>query len=59
MGESRTISYEVQLPEGPLGPLELRHTPGPNNTEVTVDASCGALFASPEGSNNIALSKIG
>lgn len=59
MGATRTISYQVKLPEGPLGPLELRHTPGANDTEVTVDASCGALFASPEGSNNIALSKIG
>ncbi len=59
MGERRTISYEVQLPEGDLGPLELRHSPGPNHTEVTVDANCGALFASPEGSPNIRLSKIG
>ena len=59
MGESRTISYEVQLPDGALGPLELRHTPGPNDTEVTIDASCGALFASPDGSKDIALSKIG
>lgn len=59
MGETRTVSYEVQLPEGPLGPLELRHTPGANNTQVTVDASCGALFASPEGSTNVALSTIG
>lgn len=59
MGETRTISYEVKLPDGDLGPLELRHSPGANDTEVTVDANCGALFASPEGSRNIRLSKIG
>ena len=59
MGESRTVSYEVKLPDGELGPLELRHTPGANDTEVTVDASCGALFGSPEGSHNLRLSTIG
>lgn len=59
MGETRTISYQVQLPAGDLGPLELRHSPGANHTEVTVDANCGGLFASPEGSHNVALSKIG
>ena len=59
MGEERTISYEVQLPDGDLGPLELRHSPGPADTEVTVEADCGALFASPEGSRNLHLSKIG
>lgn len=56
MGETRTISYEVKLPDGALGPLELRHSPGANDTEVTVDAGCSALFASPEGSRNIMLS---
>jgi len=59
MGESRTVSYTVQLPEGPLGPLQLRHTPGANDTQVTVDANCASLFASPEGSTNISLTKIG
>lgn len=59
MGESRTVSYTVQLPEGPLGPLQLRHTPGANDTPVTVDANCASLFASPEGSTNISLTKIG
>lgn len=59
MGKSRTVSYEVQLPEGPLGPLQLRHTPGANDTQVTVDANCASLFASPEGSTNISLTKIG
>ena len=59
MGKSRTVSYEVQLPDGPLGPLQLRHTPGANDTQVTVDANCASLFASPEGSPNISLTKIG
>ncbi|CAH0130459.1 DUF4012 domain-containing protein [Microbacterium sp. Bi128] len=44
-GQSRTVSSTVQLPEGPLGPLQLRHTPTASETPVTVDASCGALFA--------------
>ncbi|MCT2084612.1 DUF4012 domain-containing protein [Microbacterium enclense] len=58
-GESRTVSYTVQLPEGDLGPLELRHTPGAHDTPVTIDANCAPLFRSPEGSDNIRLSKIG
>ncbi len=43
-GETRTVSYTVQLPAGPLGALELRHTPTAGQTPVTVDASCDALF---------------
>ena len=43
--ENRTISYTVQLPAGPLGPLDLRHTPTANNTSVTVDASCDPFLA--------------
>ncbi len=39
-GESRTVSYSVQLPDGPLGPLDLRHTPTASNTAVTIDSSC-------------------
>lgn len=58
-GETRTVSYTVKLPEGDLGPLQLRHTPGANDTAVTIDANCAPLFRSPEGSNNILLSKIG
>ncbi len=58
-GQTRTVSYTVQLPEGDLGPLELRHTPGANDTAVTIDANCAPLFRSPEGSNNILLSTIG
>ncbi|MEV8241603.1 DUF4012 domain-containing protein [Microbacterium testaceum] len=43
--ENRTISYTVQLPAGPLGPLDLRHTPTANDTPVMVDASCDAFLA--------------
>ena len=45
-GKSRTVSYTVQLPDGPLGALELRHTPTVGDTPVTVDASCSALMGS-------------
>jgi hypothetical protein len=58
-GETRTVSYTVKLPEGDLGPLELRHTPGANDTKVTIDANCAPLFRSPAGSDNVLLSKIG
>lgn len=58
-GQTRTVSYTVKLPDGELGPLELRHTPGANDTAVTIDANCAPLFRSPEGSDNILLSKIG
>lgn len=44
-GETRAVSSTVQLPEGPLGPLELRHTPTASDTPVTIDASCDGLFA--------------
>lgn len=43
--ENRTISYTVQLPAGPLGPLDLRHTPTANDTPVRVDASCDPFLA--------------
>ncbi len=42
-GQTRTVSYTVQLPAGPLGPLDLRHTPTANDTPVTVDSSCDAF----------------
>ncbi|MDQ1085224.1 MULTISPECIES: DUF4012 domain-containing protein [Microbacterium] len=58
-GETRTVSYTVQLPDGDLGPLQLRHTPGAHDTAVTIDANCAPLFRSPEGSDNIMLSAIG
>jgi len=41
--ENRTISYTVQLQAGPLGPLDLRHTPTANDTSVSIDASCDAF----------------
>jgi len=44
-GESRTVTYTVQLPGGPLGPLDLRHTPTASATPVTIDASCAPLVA--------------
>lgn len=43
--ENRTVSYTVQLPGGPLGPLDLRHTPTANDTSVSIDASCDAFRA--------------
>ncbi|MFS0792849.1 DUF4012 domain-containing protein [Microbacterium sp. 1P10AE] len=43
---NRTVSYTVQLPDGPLGPLQLRHTPTASDTAVSIDPSCGELFAS-------------
>lgn len=58
-GETRTVSYTVQLPDGDLGPLQLRHTPGAHDTDVTIDANCAPLFRSPEGSDNLMLSAIG
>lgn len=42
--ETVTVSYTVQLPEGELGPLNLRHTPTARETPVTIDPSCDALF---------------
>jgi len=44
-GESRTVSYTVQLPEGPLGPLDLRHTPTASESPVVIDESCAPLVA--------------
>jgi len=40
-----TVSFTVQLPEGVLGPLNLRHTPTARDTAVTIDAGCDALFS--------------
>jgi hypothetical protein len=44
-GATRTVSSTVQLPQGPLGPLELRHTPTASETPVTIDSSCDLLFS--------------
>lgn len=42
--ETVTVAYTVAFPEGELGPLHLRHTPTARSTQVTIDASCDALF---------------
>lgn len=42
--ETVTVSYTVALPQGELGPLNLRYTPTANATPVTIDSSCNALF---------------
>lgn len=42
--ETVTVSYTVALPQGELGPLNLRYTPTANATPVTIDSSCDALF---------------
>lgn len=44
-GETRTVSYTIRFGEGPLGALDLRHTPTVTDTPVSVDASCEALFS--------------
>lgn len=44
MGETKTVSFTTQLPEGDLGPLDVRYAPTVTQTPVTVDASCTALF---------------
>lgn len=43
-GESRTVTSKVQLPDGPLGPLELRYSPTASDTTVVIDGSCRSLF---------------
>lgn len=51
-GETRSVSSTIRLPEGDLGPLDLRHTPLTSATAISVDASCGALLpvdAAPAG----------
>ncbi|MEZ3159116.1 DUF4012 domain-containing protein [Microbacterium sp. BWT-B31] len=48
MGETKTVSFTTQLPEGELGPLEVRYSPTVTQTPVTVDASCAALFPAAE-----------
>lgn len=44
MGETKTVAYTSTLPEGPLGPLEVRYSPTVTQTPVTIDASCDGLF---------------
>jgi len=45
--ETVTASYTVAFPEGALGPLNLRHTPAVNPTQMAIDPGCEALFALP------------
>ncbi len=45
-GETRTITSTVRLPEGALGPLQLRYSPTATDTDVVIDASCTGLFGS-------------
>ena len=44
MGETKTVSYTSTLPEGELGPLQVRYSPTVTSTPVAIDASCDALF---------------
>lgn len=48
-GETVTVSSTVALPQGDLGPLNLRYTPTAQATPVTIDASCDALFGTASG----------
>ena len=48
-GETETVSYTVALPQGALGPLNLRYTPTANATPVTIDSSCNQLFPASAG----------
>lgn len=42
-GETRTVSYTSQLPEGELGPISVRHSPTVTDTPVTIADSCTQL----------------
>lgn len=44
MGETKTVSFTSTLPEGELGPLEVRYSPTVTETPVTIADSCEALF---------------
>jgi hypothetical protein len=45
-GQTRTVSYTSQLPEGELGALSVRYSPTVTDTPVTIAPSCAEL-ASP------------
>lgn len=47
MGESRTVSFTSTLPDGLLGPLDVRYTPTVTQTPVQIDPSCGGILPSP------------
>lgn len=44
MGETKSVSFTSTLPEGELGPLEVRFSPTVTTTPVTIAESCDALF---------------
>ena len=44
MGETKTVSYTSTLPEGELGPLEVRYSPTVTDTPVTIADACAELF---------------
>lgn len=44
MGETKSVSFTSTLPEGELGPLEVRYSPTVTQTPVTIADSCSALF---------------
>lgn len=44
MGETRTVSFTSTLPEGALGPVEVRYSPTVTSTPVTIADSCAAVF---------------
>ena len=44
MGETKSVSFTSTLPEGELGPLEVRYSPTVTDTPVTIADSCEELF---------------
>ena len=42
-GQTRTVSYTSQLPEGELGPISVRYSPTVTDTPVTIAPSCTEL----------------
>jgi len=42
-GQTRTVTYTSQLPEGELGPISVRYTPTVTDTPVTIAPSCTEL----------------
>lgn len=44
-GETRTVSFMVQLPAERLAPLDIRFSPTVAATPISIDGSCSSLFA--------------
>ena len=42
-GETRTVSYTTQLPQGELGPVSVRYSPTVTDTPVSIAPSCAEL----------------